>query len=117
MVGRQGEIHWVDFGTPDGSEPAHRRPCLILQNDAFNASRIPTLVVAVITSNLSLGAAFGNVTLRKGEGGLPRSSVVNISQIATVDRTMLDGRVGKLGRQRLEEVLEGLYALLTPIEA
>lgn len=116
MVSLQGEVHWVDFRTPQGSEPAFRRPCVVVQNDAFNQSRISTVVVAVITGNLDLARAFGNVLLRKGEAGLPRSSVVNISQLATVDRTMLAGRIGKLGRRRLSEVLEGVYALLNPVD-
>jgi len=106
----------VDFGKPKGSEPAFRRPCVIVQNDAFNASRIPTVVVAAITTNLRLGQAFGNVTLRKGEAGLSKRSVVNISQIATVDRSALDGRIGKLTRRRLGEVLQGVDALLRPVQ-
>ena len=113
----QGEVHWVDLGDPRGSEPAHRRPCVIVQNDAFNASRISTVVVVILTSNLRLGQAFGNVTLRKGEAGLPRRSVANISQLATVDRTLLDGRIGKLNRRRLDEVLRGVYTLLRPVDS
>jgi len=111
----QGEVHWVDFGNPRGSEPGYRHPCVIVQNDAFNASRIPTVVVAAITTNLRLGEAFGNVTLRKGEGGLPQRSVVNISQLATVDRSMLAGRLGRLSAARLQEILRGIYALLEPV--
>ena len=114
---RQGEIHWVDLRNPRGSEPAHRRPCVIVQNDAFNASRISTVVVVIVTSNLRLGRAFGNVTLRKAEAGLPRGSVANISQLATVDRTLLDGRIGKLSRRRLDEVLRGIYTLLRPVDS
>ncbi len=113
----QGEVHWVDLGKPRGSEPAHRRPCVIVQNDAFNASRISTVVVVILTSNLRLGQAFGNVTLRKGEAGLPRRSVANISQLATVDRRLLDGRIGKLSRRRLDEVLRGVYTLLRPVDS
>ena len=116
MTLAQGEVHWVDFRAPQGSEPGYRRPCVVVQNDAFNASAISTVVVAVITSNLRLGPAFGNVSLRKGEAGLARRSVVNISQIATVDRSMLRGRVGKLSVRRLREVLEGIYGLLNPLE-
>jgi len=112
----QGEVHWVDFGRPRGSEPGYRHPCVIVQNDAFNASRIPTVVVAAITSNLRLGEAFGNVMLRKGEGGLPQRSVVNISQLATVDCSMLAGRLGRLGAVRLQEILRGIYALLEPVQ-
>ena len=113
----QGEIHWVDLGDPRGAEPAHRRPCVVIQNDAFNASRISTVVVAILTRNLRIGQAFGNVTLRKGEAGLPRKSVANISQLATVDRTLLDGRIGKLSRRRLDEVLQGVYTLLRPVDS
>ncbi len=112
----QGEIHWVDFGTPRGSEPGFRRPCVVVQNDAFNESAIATTVVAVLTTNLRLAEAFGNVLLRKGEAGLVRRSVVNVSQIATVDRSMLAGRIGRLGRRRLREVLAGVYSLLEPVE-
>lgn len=113
----QGEVHWVDFGAPQGSEPGPRRPCVIVQNDAFNASRISTVVVAVITSNVRLAEAFGNVALRKGEAGLRRASVVNVSQVATVDRSMLDGRIGQLTRRRLGEVLGGIYGMLHPVES
>ena len=112
---RQGEVHWIDFGKPIASEPARRRPCVIAQNDAFNASTISTVVVVMITSNLRLGQAFGNVTLRKGEAGLRRKSIVNVSQIATVDRSVLDGRIGVLNRRRLDEVLGGIYSLLNPV--
>jgi mRNA interferase MazF len=112
----QGEVHWIDFGSPSGSEPAKRRPAVIVQNDAFNASRISTVVVAVVTSNPRLGQAFGNVTLRKGEAGLNKKSVVNVSQIITVDREKLTGRIGKLSRRRLGEVLQGIYGLLRPVE-
>ena len=116
MVVSQGEVHWVDFGIPKGSEPGFRRPCVVIQNNAFNASRIPTVVVASITANLRLGQAFGNVTLRMREAGLPKRSVVNISRIATVDRSMLDGRIGSLSRARFNEVLQGIHALLRPVE-
>ena len=116
MVVSQGEVHWVDFGIPRGSEAGFRRPCVVIQNNAFNASRISTVVVASITGNLRLGQAFGNVTLRMGEAGLPKRSVVNISQIATVDRSMLDGRIGSLSPARFNEVLQGVHALLRPVE-
>ena len=116
MVISQGEIYWVDFGIQKGSEPGYRRPCVIVQNNAFNASRIPTLVVVALTTNLTLGQAFGNISLRQGEAGLPQKSIVNISQIATVDRSMLDGRIGKLTRLRFNEVLRGIFGLIGPTE-
>jgi mRNA interferase MazF len=116
VIVAQGEIHWVDFGAPKGSEPGYRRPCVVVQNDAFNSSAIATVVVVVVTSNLRLASAFGNVLLRRGEAGLTRKSVVNVSQVATVDRSVLKGRIGKLSAHRLDEVLGGIYALLNPIE-
>ena len=113
---RQGEVHWARLGRPRGSEPGYRRPCVVVQSDSFNASGISTIVVAAITGTLRLGAAFGNVTLRKGEAGLPRRSVVNVSQLSTVDRSMLEGRIGMLSRERLDEVLQGIHVLLRPVE-
>ncbi|MFH1436424.1 MAG: type II toxin-antitoxin system PemK/MazF family toxin [Pseudomonadota bacterium] len=116
MVVRQGEIYWVELDPPQGSGPGFRRPCVIIQNNTFNASGISTVVVAVITGNLHLGRAFGNVLIRRGEAGLPKKCVVNISQIATVDRSMLNGRIGMVGSTRLREILLGITSLLKPIE-
>jgi mRNA interferase MazF len=115
VVISQGEIYWVDFGKPKGSTPGFRRPCLVVQNDSFNRSAISTTVVAALTSSLSLGQAIGNVTLKKGEAGLPRRSVVNISQLTTVDRSMLAKRIGRLSPQRLREILQGIYVLFEPV--
>jgi mRNA interferase MazF len=115
VVISQGEVYWVDFGKPKGSTPGFRRPCLVIQNDSFNRSAISTTVVAALTSNLRLGQSIGNVTLRKGEAGLSKRSVVNISQLTTVDRSMLTRRIGRLSSQRLREILLGIYALLEPV--
>jgi len=108
---RQGEVYWLHFGSPKGSAPAGRRPALVVQHDRFNRSTISTTVVAVITSNLRLGAMPGNVRLRSGEGGLPRPSVVNISQLRTIDRGRLGERIGVLAPARLREVIKGLALL------
>jgi mRNA interferase MazF len=104
----QGEIFWLNFGTATGSGPAGRRPALVVQSDRLNRTSIATTVVAVITSNLQLAQAIGNVRLRKGEGGLPRPSVVNVSQIRTIDKGGLGERVGRLSRERVRQVLAGL---------
>src|SRR4030095_1630143 len=111
MVIQQGEVYWLQFGSIKGSALAGRRPALIVQHDRFNRSAISTTVVAAITSNVRLGAMPGNVRLRKGEAGLPRPSVVNVSQIRTIDRTRLGNRVGLLGRSRMQDVLRGLALL------
>jgi mRNA interferase MazF len=104
---RQGEIYWFRFAGR-GSEPEGRRPALVVQHDRFNRSAIQTTVVAAITSNLRLGAMPGNVRLRKGEGNLPRPSVVNVTHVRTVDRDRLTEKVGHLVPSRLREVLDGL---------
>ncbi|MCB0155563.1 MAG: type II toxin-antitoxin system PemK/MazF family toxin, partial [Anaerolineae bacterium] len=85
MVIEQGEIYWIDLGDPTGSSPGYRHPHVVIQNNIFNQSRINTVVVCVITSNLKRAEAPGNVLLNEGEGNLPKQSVVNVSQIFTVD--------------------------------
>jgi mRNA interferase MazF len=104
---RQGEVYWLRFAG-HGSEPEGRRPALVVQHDRFNRSAIQTTVVVAITSSLRLGAMPGNVRLRKGEGNLPRASVVNVTQVRTVDRDRLTEPVGHLAPARMREVLDGL---------
>lgn len=108
---RQGEVYWLGFAG-QGSEPDGRRPAVIVQHDRYNRSAIQTTVVAAITSNLRLAAMPGNVRLRKGEANLPRASVVNVTQVRTVDRDRLIERVGHLAPGRVREVLEGLALVL-----
>ncbi|MBI2162490.1 MAG: type II toxin-antitoxin system PemK/MazF family toxin [Candidatus Rokubacteria bacterium] len=112
LVIRQGGIYWLHFGPAEGSAPAGRRPALVVQHDRFNRSAISTTVVAAVTSNLRLGAMPGNVRLRRGEAGLSRASVVNVSQIRTIDRTRLVDCVGILGAGKMRDVLKGLALLL-----
>ncbi len=104
---RQGEVYWLRF-RGEGSEPAGRRPAVVVQHDRFNRSAMRTTVVAAITSNLRLAAMPGNVRLRRGEASLPRPSVVNVTQIRTVDRAGLTERIGALSPPKIEEVLRGL---------
>jgi mRNA interferase MazF len=108
---RQGDVYWLAFGGT-GSEPSGLRPALVVQHDRFNRSAIATAVVAAITSNLRLGAMPGNVRLRKGEANLRRASVVNVSQLRSIDRSRLVERVGSLSPVRMRAVLEGLALLL-----
>lgn len=96
---RRGEIWWASLPGPTGSGPGFRRPVLVVQSNSFNQSRISTVVVAVITSNLVLAEAPGNVRLSKSEAGLPRVSVVNVSQLLTIDRSLLTLRVKALSSQ------------------
>ena len=111
VVIRQGEVYWLHFGAAEDSAPAGRRPALVVQHYRFNRSAISTIVVAAVTSNIRLVAMPGNVRLRRGEAGLPRASVVNVSQIRTIDRTRLIDRVGILGHSRMRDVLKGLTLL------
>ncbi len=105
---RRGEIWWAEFGRPTGSGPAKRRPVLVVQSDPFNASRIGTVMVAVITSNLRLSKAPGNVRISRRSSGLQKDSVVNVSQVATLDRSTLTDRVSVLEAETMAQVDDGL---------
>jgi len=108
----RGEIWWASLPSPRGSEPGYRRPVLIVQSDAFNESKIATVVAASITSNLALAAAPGNVPLSRRVSGLPRPSVVNVSQVTTLDKSMLRDRVRALSATTMDSVDEGLRLVL-----
>jgi len=105
---RRGEIWWASLPEPAGSGPGFRRPLLIVSANSFNDSRISTVVAAVITSNLRLADAPGNVRLAAKGTGLTKASVVNVSQIITVDKTFLTERIGRLNPRLLAEVDDGL---------
>ncbi|NJR67900.1 MAG: type II toxin-antitoxin system PemK/MazF family toxin [Synechococcales cyanobacterium CRU_2_2] len=108
----RGEIWWASLPEPTGSGPGNRRPVLIVQDDVFNQSRVQTVVVVIITSNLRLAEAPGNVMLPAQAVGLPKDSVINVSQVFTIDKTVLDDRVGRLPDSLQEEVDEGLRMVL-----
>ncbi len=110
-IGR-GEVWWVDLPDPVGSGPGGMRPVLVVQANAFNRSAIATVIVTAITSNLRLAEAPGNVLLSKGEGGLRKPSVVNVSQVFTLDRSLLRSRAGRLRTANLEAVAHGLRLVL-----
>lgn len=116
MVIRQGDIYWIDLGQPIGSEPGYVRPYVVIQNDVLNSSRIRTVIVCALTSNLRRAAAIGNVLLEPGEANLPDQSVVNVSQIFTVDKAILTEKVGKLSRQRVRQILVGIALVTEPQE-
>jgi mRNA interferase MazF len=108
---RQGQVYWLDFGPAAGSVPANRHPCVVVQNDVFNRSAIRTSVVCLITSNLSRAKAPGNVLLKKGEANLAKASVVNVSQILTVDKAELVECTGNLSSAAAGAVRDGLHLL------
>ncbi len=114
MVIRQGDVFWVDLGAPAASEPGYRHPHVVVQNNVFNRSKINTVVVCVLTSNLRRGQAPGNVTLQKGEANLPKRSVVNVSQLYTVDKRALSEKIGSLSKERINEIVSGIRLLIEP---
>ena len=109
---KRGEIWWAALGAPSGSAPGFERPVLIVQSEPFNESRIRTVVVAAMTTNTRLAVAPGNVLVRRRESRLPQDSVVNVSQILTVDKAVLRRRVASLPPNRMEDVEEGLRLVL-----
>ncbi len=112
MVIGQGEVWWADLGDPTGSQPGFRRPVVVVQGDAFNASSLHTVVCVALTSNTRWAAAPGNVLLTPRATGLQKPSVVNVSQLVTLDRSALTERAGRLSASNLELVLAGIDVVL-----
>ncbi len=108
----RGEIWWANLPDPMGSEPGYRRPVLVVQDDTFTQSRISTVIVVTITSNIQLAEAPGNVLLPQGVTGLSKDSVANVSQILTVDKTFLVECIGSLPNYLQEEIDNGLRTIL-----
>ena len=112
MVIRRGEIWWASLPEPAGSEPGYRRPVLVVQTNDFNEGGIPTVIVLAVTSNLRLAAAPGNVLCRKRDTGLAKDSVINVSQMYTVNKARLTERVGVIPSTLMREVEVGLRLVL-----
>lgn len=113
---RQGDIYWIEFDEPEGSEHGYKHPHVVVQNNLFNYSRINTVLVCPLTSNLKRADSPGNVFLKKRESNLTKSSVVNVSQVFTVDKAQLGDYVGTLSSERLRQVLNGILLILEPRE-
>jgi mRNA interferase MazF len=109
---QRGDIWWADLPEPTGSGTGYRRPVLVVQADAFTQSRIATVIVVAVTSNLRLATAPGNVFLSANESNLPKDSVINVSQIVTLDKSMLDEYIGRISAHVLIEVEEGIRLVL-----
>jgi mRNA interferase MazF len=112
MVIRKGTIYWIDFSPAKGSEPKGKRPGLVLQNDLLNDSKLNTVIVVAITSTLKFGELPGNIILQKNEANMPKSSVINMTQIKTVDKASLKEMIGSLSKARMLEVYEGLKLVM-----
>jgi mRNA interferase MazF len=108
----KGEIWWANLPSPSASEPGYRRPVLIIQADAFNKSKINTVICAIITSNLDLAKAPGNLLLSKSDSNLAKKSVINLSQIITLDKSFLTERAGTISKFLLKKVENGIRLVL-----
>jgi mRNA interferase MazF len=117
MVINQGDVYWVELEEPAGAEPGYTHPHVVVQNNLFNQSRIQTVVVCTLTSNLKRAEAPGNVLLDKGEANLPKASVVNVTQIFTVDKSQLGEYIGTLAPKRVREIINGIHLLIESREA
>jgi mRNA interferase MazF len=113
LVIHRGGIYWADLGETSGSKPAKRRPVLVIQSRLFNASRLSTIVAAVITSNTRLATMPGNVFIPAAATGLPRDSVVNITALVTLDKTDLGAQACHLPDSLMDDVDRGLRRLLS----
>ena len=108
MVVAQGDVYWADLPDPAGSGPGYRRPVVVVQGDAFNRSRLATVLCAPLTSNLRWADAPGNVLLPAAMTGLPRDSVAVLPQLVAVDRSLLTERVGRISKQKIKLLLAGI---------
>jgi mRNA interferase MazF len=108
----RGDIRWADLSHPAGADPAFRRPVLVVQSDAFNRSRIDTVVVVALTSSMRLLDAPGNVLLAREVSGLPKDSVANVSQLVTLARAALHERAGRIPRAALNRIDDGLRLVM-----
>ena len=114
MVINQGDVYWIDLEEPSGSDPGFRHPHVVVQNDLFNHSRLATVVVCLLTTNLRLASAPGNVLLNMGEANLSRQSVVNVTQLYTVDKADLTEWIGGLSENRVRQIVAGIRLLTEP---
>ena len=112
MVISQGDVWWADLGAPSGSAPGFHRPVVVVQGDAFNRSRVATVVCVPLTSNLRWAEAPGNVVLSARATRLPKDCVANVSQLLTLDRSILQEHIVKLPPRRVEAILSGIDTVL-----
>jgi mRNA interferase MazF len=117
MVINQGDVFWVELDNPVGSAPGYLHPHIVVQNNLFNRSRLNTIVVCALTSNLKRAESPGNVLLEPEEGNLPKQSVVVVTQIFSVDKSQLGEYIGSLSKKRVHQILDGISLVLEPREA
>jgi mRNA interferase MazF len=112
VVIKRGELWWANLPEPSGSEPGYKRPVLVIQADSFNSSKISTIIAVIITSNLRLAQAPGNVLLPEKQTKLKMDSVANVSQILTIDKAFFTKKIGKLNSSLFQQVEIGLKLVL-----
>lgn len=113
MVIMHGSIYWIDFSPGKGSKPRGRRPGLVIQNNALNDSKLNTVIVLAITSNLKYGELPGNVILKKGEANLPKACVINVTQVKSVDKRSIKEKIGTLLQGKISEVIDGMTLVMS----
>jgi mRNA interferase MazF len=114
VVISQGDIYWIDLEEPTGLEPGYRHPHVVIQNNLFNQSRINTVIVCALSSNLKRASVPGNILLDPGEGALPKQSVVLVTQIFTVDKSQLGEHIGSISSKRIRQILDGIRLIVEP---
>jgi mRNA interferase MazF len=114
LVIKRGEVWWASLGAPEGSGPGYTRPVVVIQSNPFNDSRINTVIICAISSNLKLARAPGNLKLQKSKSlGLTKDSVLNVSQIYTIDKSFLTRKIGRLSPAQISDLNEGLKLVLS----
>ena len=116
MVISQGDVYWADLGEPEGSEPGYERPFVVIQNNVFNLSKLNTVIVCALTSNMRRAIQPGNVELKAGEANLPKPSVVMVTQVYTIDKNQLGEYIGTLSQKCVRQILQGLELVTEPRE-
>jgi mRNA interferase MazF len=116
MVINQGDIYWMDLSDPFGSEHGYSHPGVVIQNNLYNQSKINTVIICMLTSDLKYAKVSGNVLLEKGEASLAKASVVNVSQILTIDKSQLGEYIGTPSQKRVYQILDGVQLFLEPRE-
>ena len=111
MIVNQGDIYWVPLEEPNGSEPGYIHPHVVIQDDVINRSRIHTVVVCALTTNMKRANMPGNVLLETGEANLPKQSIVVVSQVSTVNKVQLGEYIGSLSKERVDQILAGMQFL------
>ena len=109
---RQGEVYWLAIA-PQGIEPGPAHPCVVVQDDAINHSRVNSVVVCALTTNRKKASLPGNLLLEAGEANLPKASVVEVSKLSAVDRAQFGERLGSLSEARIQQILAGMKFLQT----